>query len=76
MIEGARYAHTNPIARDWRKLAAFYVEQFGCSPVPPERSFSGLDLESGTVIPGAALWCYVTDPEGNILELQSWEPPA
>jgi predicted enzyme related to lactoylglutathione lyase len=20
-------------------------------------------------------WCYVTDPEGNILELQSWEPP-
>jgi catechol 2,3-dioxygenase-like lactoylglutathione lyase family enzyme len=21
-------------------------------------------------------WCYVTDPEGNILELQAWQPPA
>jgi predicted enzyme related to lactoylglutathione lyase len=21
-------------------------------------------------------WCYLTDPEGNILELQSWSPPA
>jgi len=19
-------------------------------------------------------WCYVTDPEGNIIELQSWSP--
>lgn len=21
-------------------------------------------------------WCYVTDPEGNIIELQSWDPSA
>jgi len=21
-------------------------------------------------------WCYLTDPEGNILELQSWSPAA
>jgi predicted enzyme related to lactoylglutathione lyase len=21
-------------------------------------------------------WCYVTDPEGNVVELQSWSPPA
>ena len=21
-------------------------------------------------------WCYVTDPEGNVVELQSWAPPA
>jgi catechol 2,3-dioxygenase-like lactoylglutathione lyase family enzyme len=154
MIPGARYAHTNLIARDWRKLAAFYVEHFGCAPVPPERNFSGPDLEAGTRIEGAALsgmhlrlpghgdagptlevftystlaqnltpavnrpgyghlafqvdsvaaarqdvlaaggasvgdivtlttatgsrvtWCYVTDPEGNIIELQSWEPAA
>jgi len=152
VIKGARYAHTNLIARDWRRLAAFYVEHFGCSAVPPERNFSGPDLEAGTAIPGAALsgvhlrlpghgddgptlevftysevaeslpprvnragyghlafqvdsvadargkvvaaggtcvgeivtlttatgskvtWCYVTDPEGNILELQSWKP--
>lgn len=150
MIPGARYAHTNLIARDWRALAAFYQIHFGCTPVPPERDFSGPALEAGTGLPGAALqgvhlllpghgpsgptleifqysalaptsaaavnrpgfghlafavddvpsarnsileaggravgeivtlttaaggrvtWCYVTDPEGNILELQSW----
>jgi len=21
-------------------------------------------------------WCYVADPEGNAVELQSWAPPA
>jgi predicted enzyme related to lactoylglutathione lyase len=25
----ARYAHTNIVAKDWRKLAAFYVDIFG-----------------------------------------------
>jgi predicted enzyme related to lactoylglutathione lyase len=147
----ARYAHTNLVARDWRKLARFYEEVFGCEPVPPERDFSGPDLEAGTGVPGARLrgvhlrlpgygddgptleifnysilqegpppaanrpgfghiafvvddvatarqaviaaggkpvgevvtlkvetgpkvtWCYVTDPEGNVIELQSWE---
>jgi len=150
MIEGARYAHTNLIARDWRVLAAFYSSVFNCEVVPPERDFSGPGLEAGTGIRGAALrgvhlrlpgcgpdgptleifnysrladgpapavnrpgfghiafavpsvpdaraqvleaggrsigdivtlttadergvtWCYVTDPEGNIIELQSW----
>jgi catechol 2,3-dioxygenase-like lactoylglutathione lyase family enzyme len=150
MIEGARYAHTNLIARDWRALASFYQTHFGCVLVPPERDFSGPDLEAGTGVRGSALrgvqlrlpghgpagpilevynyssladgpapavnrpglghlafevasvpdarsevlgaggravgdivslttaagtrvtWCYVTDPEGNIIELQSW----
>ncbi len=150
MISGARYGHTNLIAKDWRKLARFYQEQFGCIPVPPERDFKGADLERGTGIKGAELrgahlrlpghgpdgptleifnynilkesqepavnrpgfghiafvvddvptareavlaaggkavgevvtlttatgskvtWVYVTDPEGNIIELQSW----
>lgn len=150
MIRGARYAHTNLIARDWRRLAAFYEEHFGCVSVPPERNYSGSTLEAGTGVPGATLqgahlrrpghgdrgptleifsysvhaegpapvvnrcglghiafevasvaearrdvlaaggravgevvtlttapgaqvtWCYVTDPEGNIIELQSW----
>lgn len=150
MIEGACYVHTNLVARDWRRLAGFYVDVFGCIPVPPERSYSGPALEAGTAVPDAALegihlrlpgcgpdgptleiytysglvdrpstaanrlgfvhlafqvrsvgeardavllaggtavgevvslttalgdevtWCYVTDPEGNILELQSW----
>jgi len=150
MIEGARYVHTNLIARDWRRLAAFYQSVFGCIPVPPERNLSGPQLEAGTGVPGSTLagmhlrlpgagadaptleifsyshladgpaqavnrpgfahiafavasvndaraevlaaggtpvgevvtmtlangarvtWCYVTDPEGNIVELQAW----
>jgi len=55
MISGARYGHTNLIARDWRALSRFYQEQFGCTPVPPERDFKGSDLERGTGIPGAEL---------------------
>ena len=151
---GARYGHTNLVARDWRVVADFYQRLFGCIPVPPERSYAGPDLERGTGVPGAALhgvhlrlpgsgpdgptleiytydrevaaprpaanrpgwghiafavddvvqarqavltggggavgdvvtlqtadgrrvtWCYMSDPEGNIIELQSWTPPA
>jgi predicted enzyme related to lactoylglutathione lyase len=146
----ARFGHVNLIARDWRALANFYVELFGCALVPPERDYAGPDLERGTAVAGAALrgahlrlpghgpdgptleiyqfssmpealppmvnrpgfqhiafavpsvaearsavlaaggaavgeivtlrtadgryvtWTYVTDPEGNIVELQSW----
>ncbi len=146
----ARYAHTNLIARDWRALAAWYVSVFGCTLVPPERDFTGPELEAGSGIAGAHLqgvhlrlpgcgdegptlevfgynllaegcrpavnrpgfahiafavddvaqaraevlahggrpvgeivtlttaagtrvtWCYLTDPEGNAIELQAW----
>jgi predicted enzyme related to lactoylglutathione lyase len=146
-----RYAHTNLIARDWRVLARFYQDIFGCTLAPPERDISGPVLEAGTGLPGAHLrgvhlrlpghgesgptleiysyatmpqhpppavnrpglahlafavddvvaarasvlaaggtpvgdvvttsvstgaqvtWCYVTDPEGNIIELQAWD---
>jgi predicted enzyme related to lactoylglutathione lyase len=36
----ARYAHTNLIAMDWRRLAAFYRDVFDSVPVPPERDLS------------------------------------
>jgi predicted enzyme related to lactoylglutathione lyase len=150
VIANAKYAYTNPVARDWRSLGRFYQDVFGCVPVPPERDFSGPDLEAGTGVPGARIqglhlrlpghgpegptlevfqyselasetkaavnrpgfahvafsvtnvpearaevlshggspvgdvvtlatatgspvtWCYVTDPEGNVIELQSW----
>ena len=146
----ARYAHTNLVSRDWRALAGFYRDVFGCTPVPPERDYAGPELEAGTGVPGARLrgvhlrlpghgadgptlelfqysqlasegerrvnrpgfahiafavddvrdarsevlahggsgvgevvtmvtatgarvtWCYVADPEGNVIELQSW----
>lgn len=54
-IRGAVYTHTNLIARDWRRLSAFYQDLFGCEPVPPERDLSGPWLEAGTAVPGAHL---------------------
>ena len=36
-----RYAHTNIVAKDWRRLAEFYIEVLDCEPVPPERDYSG-----------------------------------
>jgi glyoxylase I family protein len=150
LIAGARYVHTNLVARDWRKLAAFYQDLFGCAPLPPERDYSGPIFDAGTGVTGARLtgmhlrmpgttadgptleifnysqladgprpavnrpgfghiafavesvddaraevlaagghsvgdvvtlttaagssvtWCYVTDPEGNVVELQHW----
>jgi len=151
MIPGAKYVHTNLIARDWQALTRFYQNVFGCSVVPPERDYSGPAFDAGTGIPGARLrgvhlrlpgygahgptleifnytqladgpapavnrpgfghiafsvpsvsearaqvlaagggavgeivslttadgrrvtWCYMADPEGNIVELQTWE---
>lgn len=55
MIAGARYGHTNLIARDWRALARFYEELFGCTVVPPERDYSGPELERGTGVQNSAL---------------------
>ena len=37
MIPDAKYAHTNLIARDWRALARFYEETFGCVAVALQR---------------------------------------
>jgi catechol 2,3-dioxygenase-like lactoylglutathione lyase family enzyme len=149
-IEGARFGHVNVTGTDWRRLAAFYEDLFGCELVPPERDYRGSDLESATGVPGAHLtgahlrlpghgangptieiyqydgvqpgsdprvdragwghvafqvpdvaaalaevlaagggrvgevitsttadgrrvtWCYATDPDGNIVELQAW----
>jgi catechol 2,3-dioxygenase-like lactoylglutathione lyase family enzyme len=53
MIKGARYGHTNLIAKDWKALARFYQDVLGCVPVPPERHYRGSDLERGTGIVGA-----------------------
>jgi len=152
--QGARFGHVNVIANDWRRLADFYQQVFGCEPVPPERDYGGADLERGTAVAEATLrgvhlrlpghgdtgptleiytygenapggvasanrtgwghiafavddvratsdavlqsggggvgdvvtlqtadgrrvtWCYVTDPERNLVELQSWEDPS
>jgi YD repeat-containing protein len=83
----ARFGHVNLIARDWRRLADFYVRVFGCVVVPPERDYRGADLEAGTGVPGAALrGVHVRLPgggaEGPTLEIYQYEqelpalPPA
>lgn len=149
-VTGPRFGHVSIVAADWRRLAAFYSELFGCELVPPERDYQGAELSRGTGVPDAALhgahlrlpghgedgptleiytyrgaegrlpsaanrlglahlafavddvarareavlaaggrpvgevvtlqtadgrrvtWCYVTDPEDNIVELQAW----
>ncbi len=55
MALAARYGHTNLIAADWRRLAAFYESVFGCVPVLPERDLGDAALERGTGIANARL---------------------
>ena len=51
----AEYVHTNLIARDWKRLARFYSEVFGCEPRPPERDMSGAWLDQLTSLQNAHL---------------------
>ena len=55
MTANARYVHTNLIAQDWQRLAQFYEQVFGCTPVPPERELAGQWLEDGTGVAGAEI---------------------
>lgn len=55
MTANTKFVHTNIIAQDWKRLAQFYEQVFGCRPVPPERSLSGQWLEDGTGVPGAEI---------------------
>lgn len=48
-----KFAHTNLIAEDWKRLSAFYQEVFGCGPIPPERDLSGEWLDRATGLSGA-----------------------
>lgn len=51
----ARFGHVNVTAHDWRRLAAFYTEVFGCVFVPPERDIRGPDLDAATGLTDAHL---------------------
>jgi catechol 2,3-dioxygenase-like lactoylglutathione lyase family enzyme len=52
---GIRYAHTNLIATDWRRMVDFYVDVFGCLPVSSERDHHGPLTDQLTGIPGARI---------------------
>ncbi len=49
----AKFVHANLVAADWRRLARFYEEVFGCVPLPPERDLRGAWLEAATSIENA-----------------------
>ena len=50
-----KYVHTNIISENWESLSQFYIEVFGCRPVPPRRSQSGDWLAKGTGVTNAQL---------------------
>jgi catechol 2,3-dioxygenase-like lactoylglutathione lyase family enzyme len=54
-IEGARFGHVNVTGPDWRVLADFYRDVFGCVLVPPERDYRSADLDAATNLVGAHL---------------------
>ena len=52
---GIRFGHVNLTGHDWRRLAGFYTEVFGCELVPPERDIRGAVLDAATGLQDAHL---------------------
>lgn len=50
-----KYVHTNIVAKNWKKLADFYIKVFGCSITPPIRHYRGKHLESAVNIKSVTL---------------------
>ncbi|HUZ03148.1 MAG TPA: VOC family protein [Thermomicrobiaceae bacterium] len=78
---GPRFVHTSIVAADWRRLAAFYRDVFGCSAVPPERDLQGDAFERGTGVPTAtARGVHLRLPghsdDGPTLEIFQYSPGA
>ncbi len=74
-----RFAHVNVIARDWRRLAAFYKTVFGCQVAPPERDQHGDWLDraigvTGAHLRGAHLRLPGGGEDGPTLEIYEYEP--
>lgn len=78
MTTGTRYVHTNLIARDWRRLAAFYAAVFGCRPAGPERDLAGQWLDRLTALENAHIaGLHLSLPgcdNGPTLEIFSYRP--
>jgi predicted enzyme related to lactoylglutathione lyase len=76
-----RFVHVNLVAHDWRRLAAFYEQVFGCTPVGPERSLAEPWLAQATGVPHAALaGCHLRLPgagaDGPTLEIFEYAEPT
>ncbi len=48
-----RFAHTNIAAKDWKKLADFYIEVFDCKVKPPQRDLKGEWLDKAIGVKNA-----------------------
>ena len=75
-----KYVHTNIVAKNWEKLADFYIKVFDCSIVPPIRHYTGKDLDSAVNIKDATLnGVHLRLPgynkTGPTLEIFSYLPP-
>ena len=73
-----KFAHVNLIAQDWKKLAQFYIEVFGCEPVYPERNLSGEWVDKLTGIEHAVIQgVHLKLPgyqDGPTLEIFQYQP--
>lgn len=72
-----KYVHTNLIAKDWKKLADFYINVFDCQPKPPARNQQGTWLSEGTGVKNAHLFgMHLTlpgyGPNGPTLEIYQY----
>jgi predicted enzyme related to lactoylglutathione lyase len=80
MSNDIKYVHTNLIARDWKSLAQFYIDVFGCVTVPPERHLSGEWIDRMTGIAGVRVdGVHLALPgyeHGPTLEIFSYYPAA
>lgn len=81
MHPGIKYVHTNLVARDWKKLAKFYVKVFGCKTKPPGRNLKGSWLDSLTTVKNAhAEGIHLILPgygkDGPTLEIFQYSPRA
>ena len=71
-----KFAHTNIITHDWRQLAEFYIQVFGCKPIFPERDLSGAWLDKATNLQNAHLTgIHLTLPgsEDHLLTLEIFQ---
>lgn len=73
-----KYVHTNLIAKNWRKLARFYIDVFGCEPQYPERDLSGEWVDQLTNISGVRIrGIHLILPgyaQGPTLEIFEYDP--
>jgi predicted enzyme related to lactoylglutathione lyase len=79
MSSDIRYAHTNLVARDWRKLSTFYEEVFDCEPVGVERDYFGKTVDkltgmSGIRVSGRHLRLPGHGESGPTLEIFQYKP--